>query len=244
MNEMRSKLTAEDYDLVRGDDGHDTPFRDRQSMVLVYGSSPELVFGGSRYVKGAEIGGYVAPQGDKRVPMKSVLMQTVVFTLTHPEYTLGDGEGDRGQFVCDHGVKPPSDMKFLKASGGLVKKTGHYRVGADGKPGNKVAPTITAYGLVNGFGASYAMYGTAYGAGREFAGRAERLMVRVDPPLIITQPGGPAIDVPELRGCALGIFELTSRFEKMGPYRVPVPVMTLVGKLGEEGGPTLEQWSP
>jgi hypothetical protein len=59
---MNVQLNAEDYGLVRGDDGHDTPFRDRQSMVLVYGTSPELVFGGPRYVEGAEIGGFVVPQ--------------------------------------------------------------------------------------------------------------------------------------------------------------------------------------
>jgi hypothetical protein len=251
MNELRSiQLNAEDYDLVHGDDVHDTPFQDRQAMVLVYGTSPELVFGGSRYVEGASIGSYVVPQGDQRVSMRSVLFQPIVFTLTHPEFTVGDGD-DRGAFVCDHGVKPPGDTDFLKASGdvsrkigpypaGLVGKTGFYRIN-DRKPGNRVVPTITAFGLVNGFAASFAMYGTAWKVGRDFASRAARLTVKVDPPLMVNEKDNALIDVSELHGPTLGVFTLTSRMEK-GAYEYPVPVISAARKLGEDGGPTLAQW--
>jgi hypothetical protein len=222
------KLTDADRALAQGDDGHDTPFQERQSMVLAYGTSPELVHGGPRFAPGAAIGDYVVSQGDKRVVFKNgVLFHVIAFTLTHPEYTIGDGDGDRDRFVSDHGVTAPKDMTFLKLGEGGVAKPGFYRID-NGVPGNRVVPTITAFGLVNGFGVSYAMYGSAFAAGREWSVRARRLRVKTDG--------------EDLVGCALGIFKLTSRFEKKGIYSYPVPVIELAGKLGEPKGPTLEEW--
>jgi hypothetical protein len=164
--------------------------------------------------------------------------QIIGFVLSHPEYTVGD---DRGPPVEDHGVRPPKDMEFLKKAGGvsnkigkyeagLVAKSGYYRI-VDGKPGNVVRPTITCYMLVNGYGVSYAMYGTAYTVVRDLVTRAERLRVRVE------------VDgkTEELKGCTLGKYRFTSKFETRD-YTYPVPVVEIVGRLGEAGGPTLAEW--
>ena len=225
------QLTDADRASFLCDDGRDTPFRDRQSMSLNHATSPALVIGGSAHVPGAVIGGYTVSLGDERVPMASVLFQVIAFTLSHPEYTVGLGDGDRGVFVCDHGVAEPSGMKFLKQGERGVAKAGFYRIN-DGRPGNKVVPTVTAYGLVDGHGISYAMYGTAFKPGKDWVIRAERLRAKAE------------IDgkIEELRGCTLGRFKLTSAIEKKGMLSYPVPVITLVGKLGEAGGPTFEQW--
>jgi hypothetical protein len=235
MNDYKPiKLTADDRGLIHGDDGHDTPFRDRQSVVLIHGTSPELVVGGPKFVSGALIGDYAVPQGDLRAAFKGsvgVVFHVVGFDHMNPEYTVSLGDGDRGQFVTDHGVTAPKDTKFLQASDGLVRKTGHYRM-IDGKPGNKVVPTVVAYGLVNGHGVSYAMYGTAYSVGVDWINRAERLRAKVE------------IEgkLEEIRGCTLGLFLLTSRLEKKGSYTYPVPAVTTIGKLGEARGPSAEQW--
>jgi hypothetical protein len=232
---------------VGDDDGRDLQFRDRQNVVLCHATSPELMAGGPRHAPGAAIGDYVVPQGDKRAVFKGstgFAALVIGFDLSHPEYTVGVGAGDRGVFVCDHGREAPPDTDFLKAAGGvsnrigpyaagLVAKTGHYRIGADGKPGNKVTPTISAFLLVNGFGVVYAMYGTAFPIARDqLVARAERLRVKVD---------GPDGKPEELKGCTLAKFKFTSKVETKA-YSYPVPVIDLLGKLGEASGPTLAEW--
>jgi hypothetical protein len=231
MNERPSviHLTAAELAAMGGDDGHDTPFRDRQSVVLCHGMSPELQPGSARYAPGAAIGDYVVPQGDKRVVFKGqagFVAQIIGFSLSHPEYTVGVGD-DRGQYVDDHGVNPPKDMRWFKAGESGVAKAGYYRTAPDGKPGNKVVPTVTAYMLVDGYGVAYAMYGTAYKVGRELVIRAERLRVKVE------------VDgkTEELRSCILGKYKFTSAFEKKA-FTYPVPAIQILGKLGEANGPT------
>jgi hypothetical protein len=233
MNERASTihLTAADK-AAMGDDSHDTPFKDRQSVVLCHGMSPELMAGGSRFAHGAAIGDFVVPQGDKRVVFKGssgFVAQVIGFDLSHPEYTVGVGD-DRGVFVCDHGRQGPEDMRWHKAGEAGVAKAGYYRVNG-GHPGNKVTPTVTTYMLVNGYGVVYAMYGTAFRVGRDLVNRAERLRVKVE------------VDgkIEELKGCTLGKFRFTSQFEKK-TYTYPIPVVGIVGRLGEAGGPTLAEW--
>jgi hypothetical protein len=149
--------------MAWGDDGHDTTFVERQSIILCHGNSPELMVGGSRFVPGAKIGTWVVPQGDKRVPFDAFVGHILGFDVNHPEYTLGGGVNDRGIRIHDHGALPPGDTDFVRAEGGLnkilgrypaglVTKSGHYRIGPDGKPYSKVVPTILVYMLVNGHG--------------------------------------------------------------------------------------------
>jgi hypothetical protein len=244
MNERPSIIRPTAADTAWGDDGYDTPFKERQSVILVHATSPDLMVGGPRFIPGAKRGSWVVPQGDKRVPFDSFVAHILGFEINHPEYTLSGGANDRGVFVCDHGAMPPEGMEFLKAGGdvsykigrypaGLVAKTGHYRIGPDHKPYAKVAPTITVYMLVNSYGCTYAAYGTAFPPVRDdLVKRAERLRMMAE-----GADGKPE----ELKGCTLGKFRFGSRIEKK-TYEYPVPVITFVGKLGDEGGPTLEEW--
>jgi hypothetical protein len=237
MNERPSviHLTAADRELIQGGDDHDTPFLDKASVVLCHGMSPELTPGGSRFAYGAAIGDWVVPQGDAKCVFKNnvgFVGHIVGFSLSHPEYTVGVGNDDRGQYVDDHGVKAPEDTKFLYAADGLVAKTGYYRI-VDGKPGNKVVPTIVVYMLVNGFGVTYSAYGTAFPIVRDLVIRAERLRAT------ICAEG--ESDALEVKGCTIGLFRFTSRFEKKA-FTYPVPVITLVGKLGDANGPPLNAW--
>jgi hypothetical protein len=232
-------------DAAWGDDERDTSFSQRQSAVLCHGMSPELMVGGPRFTSNARIGWWVIPQGDERVAVESFVGHILGFVISHPEYTLGGGDNDRGVKIHDHGALPPDDMDFIKVGGGfskrigaypagLVAKNGHYRLNlSDGKPYSKVVPSIATYMLIGGFGACYSAYGTAFGPVRDdLVIRAERLRVTVE-----GADGKPQ----ELRGCTLGCFRFASRFEKK-TYEYPVPVITLVGKLGEPNGPSLAAW--
>jgi hypothetical protein len=244
MNQRSSGIRLTAADTAWSDDGHDTTFKERQSVVLCHGMSPDLMMGGSRFVPGAKIGSWIVPQGDRRVPFDAFVAHILGFDITHPEYTLGGGSNDRGVFVVDHGAMPPQDMDFIRTAGGvnrilgryaagLVAKNGHYRIGPDQKPYAKVAPTITAYMLVNGHGCTYAAYGTAFPIVRDnLVVRAERLRVMAE-----GADGKPE----ELKGCTLGKFQFASRIEKAA-FDYPVPVITLVGKLGDANGPTLAEW--
>jgi hypothetical protein len=239
MTEHPIRASAADREWIHGDDGRDTPFADRQSVVLCHGMSPELTPGGPRFAPGAAIGDFVVPQGDTRKVFKGetgFVAHILGFELRHPEYTVGVGD-DRGEFVADHGVNRPKDAVWRKAADGLVKKDGYYRTGADGRPGNKVVPTINVYMLVGGCGVVYSGYGTAYNPIRELAVSAERLRAQVG----VEGEDGKVAEIVEVRGCALGLFKFTSKFETKA-FTFPVPVWERLGKLGEANGPTFDQY--
>jgi hypothetical protein len=232
MNEMKSTkpvlLRTEDAAYLYDDDGHDVPFRGKQGVAMIYGVSRQLT-----EIPGAEIGDFDVPQGDKRALFKAstgFLFHPIGFELSNPEYTPDTPEG-RGTFVIDHGVRWPEDSVFLKQGERGVARAGRYRI-VDGKVANRVVPTVAIYGLVGAHGVSYSCYGTAFAPAKDLAIRAERLRVKAE------------IDgrIQELQGCTLGLFQVTSAIEKKGDRRYPVPVFRLVGKLGEPGGPTPEQW--
>jgi hypothetical protein len=232
MNEHSIKLAASDRALIQGGDSPDLPFREKSRIMLVHATAPELIVGDKRHAPGAQIGDYVVPLGDDRMVFRGAQgfeFQPIGFAISHPEYTP-DSDAGRGTFVFDHGVRPPADARWFKVSDG-VRKAGQYRV-VDGYPGNPVTPTITAYGLVCGCGVSYDFYRSAFPVGREFAVRAERLRARAE---------GADGKIEELRGVTLGVFRFTSAIERDGDYRYPLPIVSLIGKLGA-GGPSLEQW--
>jgi hypothetical protein len=239
MNEIKKVdpvrgLTAADQQYL-GAGERDLPFHKKQSIVLIYPVSPQLVVGDPRYVKNAEVGGFVVDQGDKRVAMREVLLQAIGFTLAHPEYTP-DGPSNRGAFVRDHGFKRPEGLVFLKKGERNVTRAGLYRI-VDGRPENRIAPMINVYALVNNFGVIYSAYGTAFGPAKDFYVNADRLRVKAE-----AEEAEGKVKVVDLTGCTLGLYRLTSRIAPFGDNRTPVPVFTLAGKLGEPGGPSLAQW--
>jgi hypothetical protein len=218
--------------MARTGDGPDLPFRDRQRIVLVSATAPELIVGGPRYVPGAVIGDFVVAQGDSKKVFKGSKgfeFLLVGMSISHPEYlprSLG------GAFVCDHGLKLPSDAKWIKSNEG-TEKTGHWR-----QNGNRVVPTITAYMLVEGHPAVYDFYSTAFNTGKDLSIRAGRVKA------IISCEGvdGKVSETVEVKGYGTGKWLMISEIEKKLDRRYPIPIASLVGKLGDEKGPTLDEW--
>jgi hypothetical protein len=210
-------LNDEDRALVEGDTP-DLPSRDRKKIVLVQPTSPELVYGDKRYIQGASIGSFIIPKGDERVPVPSFTAIAVGFNKRWDEYMP-----DRGPYVASHDAKP-ADCIWLDAKRDGVKKTGYAR-----QNGNRVQEVVAAYLLLgNGFGGVYDFYGSATSIGRDFADRAGRLKATV---------GG-----SDIHTCTVGMWGFKSRTEQGAEGRYCLPVPSLIGKLGEEGGPTLKQW--
>jgi hypothetical protein len=112
-------------------------------------------------------------------------------------------------------------------------KVGHYLV-VDGKPGDKIEETLYLHALVipsDGHpphGVSFSFHSTSLSIGKDFSKRAERLQVATN--------GHP------LKGYVVGKWRLSSDYKKgdsgFGWFR---PVLSLLGKLGEEHGPTRDQ---
>jgi hypothetical protein len=153
--------------------------------------------------------------------------------LDNPEYGP-DTDAGRGKYVTSHGVNMPADAKWLNISNG-VKKAGYYR-----PSGTKVVPTVTAYMLVEGYGCTFAFYGSAFKVGKDLAVQAQRLRAMVG----TEGEDGKTAEIVEVRGCALGKWRMTSVIEKKGDFRYPLPAVTFLGKLGDKSGagPTLDQW--
>jgi hypothetical protein len=223
------KFTAADKALTEGDDTPDTPFKDRHRALLVHATNPELVADDSRYVRGAGVGDFVVPEGEDRVVYRGstgFICQPVGFDFNHNEYEPDTATG-RGKFVKPHGPERPHGWRWLKPADG-VSKEGMYL-----PSGNRVVPTITAMLVVGGYGCQYDFYGTAFNPGKDFAIRAGKLTATVE-----GEDGKPV----KVVGCTLGNFLVTSYIKKDGDRRYPMPVVTLIGKLGEEKGPTLDAW--
>jgi hypothetical protein len=228
---MNYKWTSEHVALAEGDTP-DLDIKDRKKIVVVGSTSPEVDPESNRYATGAQVGDFVVPQGDLRKVFKgSVGFEALLvgFSLSHPEYEPG-----RGAFVMDHGVKKPPGAKWIdKKKQKGVEKSGFYL-----ENGNKVVPTITAYLVTKDeqghtFGCTYDFYSSAYKVGREFAVRASRLKATLD------IDGAPK----EVKSLAAGKWKFTSRLERKDnnpPY--PLPVITLIAKLGAENGPSPHEW--
>jgi hypothetical protein len=226
MNTQKLNFTAADR-AAQGDGAPDLLFKERQGITLAHQVSPELTPGDARHVPGLVIGGFAVPQGDVKVAFNDGFEFLLVgLTLDHPQYGADTAAG-RGRYVTSHGVNMPREARWLDAGPG-VSKSGHYLPNGD-----KIVQTVTGHMLVGGFGCGYDFYGSAFKVGKALAISAQRLRA------IGEDETGKRIEV---RGCTLGRWRMTSFFEKKGAYTYPVPKATRIGKLGEAGGPTLEEW--
>ena len=135
----------------------------------------------------------------------------------------------------------PADARWLLPEGGTNDKpaspdgkAGLFAlIDADGKPGNRVEETIFGHLLVipsdgrAAHGATFAFRSTSLAIGRDFANRASRLKAEID---------GATLD-----GAVIGKWLLSSRLERKDSFRWYLPVLSLLGKLGEARGPTLNE---
>ena len=116
-------------------------------------------------------------------------------------------------------------------------KQGLYLVDADGKPGDRIEETLYLHALVlpgDGHpphGASFAFHSTSLNAGKALSERADRVQAVID--------GKP------LRGYVTGKWKLSSEHKKSGDsFRWYAPVLSLIGRVGEERGPSVAGDAP
>jgi hypothetical protein len=212
-----SGLTAADAALLTGDTP-DLLDRDRPKVSLIQTNSPELVPGEKRHVAGAVAGGFVIPHGDERKPVSGFTFMLLKLERVFNEYQPG-----RGSFVAAHAEKPRGAV-WLDAKRDGVEKTGLVL-----QNGNRVVETISAYILIDGRQPGvFDFYSTALSIGRDLGKQAYRLRVN--------------IDGTEHRSYTLGKWRMGSTLEKKDNDRYFKPVVTLLGKLGEPEGPTIEAW--
>jgi hypothetical protein len=226
-NKLMVNLTDADRKLLGGVDEPDLQLRDRSTITLMQTNSPQLLSGEKRSAPaGTTAGDFVARRLDGAQTVfkgqTGFMAQLIGCRLSNLEYEAGRGT-ERGRFVEDHGERRPPDTRFLYADRDGVEKTGYWR-----ENGNRIVPTITALLLVEGFGYALSFYNTAYAVGEDLSRRAARLRVTID---------GTVIASP-----VVGNFLITSEVEKKGDRRWFKPVIgSVIYKLGEEQGPTLEE---
>jgi hypothetical protein len=138
-----------------------------------------------------------------------------------------------GEEPIHHPKKPPGVI-FVERGERGAEQPGTYFIGPNGELGNRVTETLTTYLLVDGIDEVVSLNFTKTAlriSGNNFQNTAQRLAVR-------TGPGG----LQWVTGCTLAKFLITSRLVESGNRRWHVPKVKLLGKLGEEGGPTIEEW--
>jgi hypothetical protein len=204
--------------MARTADAPDVPPSTGALSRILQQLSPELVTGEANYLKGAVAGDIVLRFGDDRVAVKKFVCIPVAFDWTYAEYEPPQGSM-RGQFVALHTSKP-EDAEWRDAP------DGRRAILRDN--GNKIEEALNAYLVVDGKGVVFPFRSTAVKIGRQFADRAGRLHT--------------SYHGEEIIGYAVGKWEVTSRLERSGDYRWYLPQVTLLGRLGEEGGPTLDEW--
>jgi hypothetical protein len=230
------KMTAADRALAEGD-RRDVEIREKLKFSVMHQMSNELDPSSKVYVKGAQPGDIVLTTADAgpkifRNP-EGACVFAVGFQHLWNEYALDVGV-QRGSLLDQH-EKKPADCVWLKPP--RVQKQGNYRVNSGGDIYAAVVETLFAFLMVEADGAVYpgvyALYKTALAYGTEFAARAQSLKVRLP-----SESGG----TEQLSSPTLGKWRVTTASEKFGDRPVFVPRFKLLGRLGEQTGPTLDEW--
>jgi hypothetical protein len=200
----------------------DMPLQEYQpAIALLQSNSPQLIRGNKAFVANAMAGTYLVPVGDGGIVLESLDFLLLRFVLNHPEFQKGGIGGP----IHDYGVDKPRDADFHYAHEGYPR-SGHYL-----PSGNEVVPTITAYMLAMIEGRLYPnifrFTHSAHTIGKNLYFRTEKLKA--------------AVDGKEERGCAVGKYRLTATLRTDGGRSWFQPVCTVLGKVGEDRGPALEQ---
>jgi hypothetical protein len=214
---MPSKLQLSDVDraLFAGASGADLADLGPTPITLNQALSP-AVLPGDGNVPSAKLGGYVVPYNDKSIPVERFRSIVFAFTEDFREY-----RPNRGGLACPPYSEMPADARWYDDRTPL----GNYR-----DNGNIVEDTINCFMLVVGlrpttFGGVFRFARTSLTVGRDLGNRAQRLKVEGE----------------NIAGMIIGMWEWSSRHvPKPGGKSYYSPVLTLVGKLGEAKGPSLE----
>jgi len=220
-DELRAAFAGDTPDLISSI---------QSRLALMQPNSPETVRAAhnKRYHPEARAGGFLCTwaDGTRTAFNDGVDASLVGFDLRWIEYHLDRG-AERGKFIKPH-TEEPADYEWLKVGQRGATKEGAYRIGADGKPYSRVVKTLFAYLLIEGRGAVLAFYSTALEDAFSFVAQANRLQIKT-------------ADGKSLRGYALGKWRITSRPVERGGRPYFRPAVTLVGRLGELGGPSVEE---
>jgi hypothetical protein len=191
----------------------DLPFQGHQQpLILLQPLSPQVVAGD------AVAGRFAGPLGGTQVMLAKFAFQPIGFTASCPQFTPG-----KNIPVAEHGRFLPPDAVFRRAGEG-VERSGFWLPNGD-----QVVPTVTAFMLVDHeerqYPSAFRFVRTGHKEGKRLGNHAAYLKAIVD--------GEAAF------GCICGRYEMTAVIEPRGYHR---PKATLLGVVGEPGGPTVAQY--
>jgi hypothetical protein len=171
----------------------------------------------------AVAGRFAGPLGDTQVMLQKFTFQPIGFELSHPEFAP---DPDKKAPVFDHGLYLPRGAEFRRAGGGIAR-SGFYLAN-----GNQVVPTVTVFMLADHEGRQYPsafrFVRTGYKEGRRLGEHAAALKAVVDGETVC--------------GCICGKYLLEALLETGGAHSYYRPKWTLLGVVGEPGGPTVAQY--
>jgi hypothetical protein len=203
----------------RYQDDPDLPLEKQRAILLLHASSPAVI---NNDPPGARAGMFVGLLGGELVLFSSFVFVPVGFTLTFPQFTLGQ----KAPVNDDLGEMPREAVFYLAGQGGK-QRAGHYLPNGD-----QVVETVTAYMLVEHDGrlhpSAFRFAHVAYPIGRQFGARAAARKAIVEGETV--------------RGCTVGRYEMRAALEtKNGrTYYVARPVF--LGAVGEPSGSPLPQY--
>jgi hypothetical protein len=222
-------MSASDLALTAGDTP-DLPTTPSSYVALLAPLSQALDTSSDRFIADARAGDFVVYTSSDKPKVFAGATGFVCMVLGFEMVWMEYPEGDE---PIRH-AKKPSNIVFLERGELGNEGPGTYRVSPNGELGNRVLETLVAYLLIDGIAevVSMSFAKTALKlCGRGFKDTAQKLAVR-------TGPDG----LQWITGCTLAKFRITSRLVDNGTRRWNVPKATLIAKLGEEGGPTIEEW--
>jgi hypothetical protein len=196
----------------------DLPFQGQQQpLILLQPLSPQVIDCDPHRVPAPRPGCFAGPLGGTQVMLAKFAFQPIGFTASCPQFTPGQKVP-----VAEHGAFLPRDAVFRRAGEG-VDRSGFWLPNGD-----QVVPTVTVFMLVDyegqQFPSAFRFVRTGHKEGKRLGDHAAHLKAVVD--------GNMAY------GCIVGKYEMTAVPEPRGYYR---PKATLLGVVGEPGGPSTAQ---
>jgi hypothetical protein len=211
-------LTPEDRALLDACDfSPDLPPRIGLRSSVLQAGSKELLPGDSRHMPGAAAGDIVLRHERNATLVKGAAGFAAVPIAFKTRYV--EWLPNRTGFVAEWETKPAD---------------ADWRKGPDGRKcclrvnGNKIEETIVAHLLVDGCGILFPFRSSAVPVGREFEARAAHVRVN--------------IDGRDVEGFTYGKWLVATRLHQENDFPWFLPVVTLIGRLGEKDGPAIEEW--
>jgi hypothetical protein len=213
-------LTPSQRALLQGVAIPDLALSQLPPAKLLQVNSPELLDSPDNpsFVEGAIAGGFVVPTRDGRIFLPRYHFGIFGWGREFAEFEPRVDGND--QFVESH-AEMPKDAFWRGENGKKVCRRG------EGDDGNIVREVITCFQRCEETGqmCRFNFSKTALRIGRELANSSQRLTLEGE---------------QGVKGAVLGRYSMASRLERKDTRRWYAPVPTLLGKLGQKDGPSLE----